>query len=224
MSKLVDQFALKNELQLPLRFNIAPTQSVAAVRAAGPLKERELVALRWGLVPSWAKDPAIGNQLINARAESVADKASFRSAFKRRRCLVLADGYYEWQKQGKKKQPFLIHMDDHRPFAFAGLWEQWFGLEGQPPLESCTIITTQANDFTSHVHDRMPVILDEHDYDLWLDPDVQDRSRLEPLLVPHVERMAADPVSTHVNNARNEGEKCIEPLVAPPSDTPLLEM
>lgn len=211
MSKLVEHFALKNQIQLALRFNIAPTQMVAAVRADRTSKQRQLVLLKWGLVPSWADDPAIGNRLINARGESVAEKSSFRSAFKNRRCLILADGYYEWQKQGNKKQPYLLHMRDDRPFALAGLWEQWHASGSAEPLESCTIITTTANDVSRAVHDRMPVILDECDYDLWLDPEMQDCTRLEPLLVPfRPDEMIAEPVSLHVNNPRNDDARCLE--------------
>ena len=211
MSVLVEQFRFKTEQQLALRFNIAPTQLVAAVRAHQLSKSRELALLKWGLVPSWATDPAIGNRLINARAESVAEKPSFRSAFKRRRCLILTDGYYEWQKVGKDKQPFLIHRRDDRPFAFAGLWEQWRPAASAETLESCVIITTGANELTRSVHDRMPVILDESDYDLWLDPGVEDRGQLEPLLTPYErDELTAEPVSTHVNNPRHDDATCLE--------------
>ncbi|MFO0898004.1 MAG: SOS response-associated peptidase [Pirellulales bacterium] len=146
------------QLALPIfspRYNIAPTQQVLAIRQREGI--REAVELRWGLIPSWADDPKIGNRLINARAETVATKPAFRQAYKRRRCLILADGFYEWQKQGKTKQPYFIHRPDDQPFAFAGLWEWWKGnvLE----IASCTIITTEANELMRPLHDRMPVIL-----------------------------------------------------------------
>ena len=212
LSKLIEQFEARGQLQLPLRFNIAPTQMIAAVRTPAIDKPRELVLLHWGLIPSWADDPSIGNRMINARAESVGDKPSFRSAFKKRRCLVLADGYYEWQKQRTKKQPFYIHRRDDGPFAFAGLWEHW-KRPGSEPVESCTIITTDANELTRAIHDRMPVILHPKDYAVWLDPDIQDRSRLEPLLVPCTSQdLVTRPVSTHVNNPRNEDAHCVEPV------------
>ncbi len=212
---LIEQFQLATGPPLSPRYNVAPTQSIAAVRRTTDEPQRQLVLLRWGLIPSWAKDPSIGNRMINARGESVADKPAFRAAFKRRRCLVLADGYYEWQKTGKKKQPYLFHMQDDRPFAFAGLWESWTGgkSDDEPaePLETCTIITTNASDFTRSIHDRMPVILDGADFDLWLDPDMQDREKIEPLLQPYESpELTADPVSTHVNSPKNDDPKCVE--------------
>jgi putative SOS response-associated peptidase YedK len=198
------------QVQLPLRFNIAPTQDVAAVRLAGG--KRELVQLRWGLVPSWAKDPKIGNTMINARAETVSVKPALRAAFKRRRCLVLADGYYEWLREGKIKQPYLYEINAGQPFAMAGLWESWRGTAGpdSPPLESCTIITTEANELARKNHDRMPVILHEADYAAWLDPACAD---VEYLLAPiEADPMTARAVGTHVNNARHEGPECIAPI------------
>jgi putative SOS response-associated peptidase YedK len=191
------------------RYNVAPTQQVGVVRTADG--QRELSFMQWGLVPRWAKDPKIGSQMINARAETAAEKPSFRDAFKRRRCLVVADGFYEWKKTGgKTKQPFYIRMKDNRPFGFAGLWERW----GE--LESCTILTTCPNELCASVHDRMPVILSPNDYDQWLDPKVTDAPQLQLLLDPYPsDEMTADPISTHVNNVRNIDEKCIEPLVQP---------
>lgn len=199
---IVQQFRVQTDLQLPLRFNIAPTQTVATVRAAEG--GRELWLPRWGLIPSWAKDRKIASSLINARAETIATKPAFRAAFKRRRCLVVTDGFYEWQKSGKQKLPFHIRLADDQPFAFAGLWETWTDEQGKP-LDTCTIITTTANELTRPLHDRMPVILDDTDYDLWLDPAVQDASRLEPLLHPYPSnRMVSVPVSTRVNSVRND--------------------
>lgn len=193
------------QLALPIfspRYNIAPTQQVLAIRQREGVCE--VSELRWGLVPSWADDPKIGNRLINARAETVATKPAFRKAFERRRCLILADGFYEWKKQGKAKQPFLIHRPEDQPFAFAGLWEWWKGngLE----IASCTIITTEANGMMQPLHDRMPVILDERDHDRWLDTDqdVQDLLRPAP-----VDLLEAYPVSTKVNSPANEGAELV---------------
>jgi putative SOS response-associated peptidase YedK len=194
------------------RYNIAPTQLVAAVRRLSDKNQRQLAVFHWGLIPSWAKDKKIAYSTINARGDSVADKPVFRAAFKSRRCLVLADGYYEWLTEGKKKLPLHYHMQGGKPFAFAGLWETWHGPPPHdgPPLESCTIITTSGNELAAKVHDRMPVILHERDYDLWLDPTVSDKERLKALLVPYpAEEMTADRVSMRVNNVKNEGPECL---------------
>src|SRR5262249_6524476 len=156
-----------------------------------------------GLIPSWAEDKKIGNQLINARAETVATKPAFRSAYRKRRCLVLADGFYEWQKTDGKKQPYYFQLSDGHPFGFAGLWEHWEH-EGEL-IESCTIVTTEANDLLRSIHNRMPVILHAADYERWLDPGNQTATGLAELLRPFpAEEMQARPVSLHVNNPRNE--------------------
>ena len=210
---LVRQFALAFEPELRPRYNIAPTQDVPVVRSSGG--GRAWAQLRWGLIPSWAKDPSMGSRMINARSETVAEKPSFRAAFKRRRCLVVADGYYEWQKLGKIKQPYYIHMRDDGPFALAGLWETWRGLpaEASDPLETCTIITTAANDATRPIHDRMPVILAPADYDLWLDPDMEDPQQIESLLGPYEsDDLVASAVSTHVNSPKNDDPDCVKVL------------
>lgn len=204
---VAEQFGLFSAPDLAPRYNIAPSQQVAAVRTA-PGDGRELVLLRWGLVPSWADDPSIGYKMINARGESVATKPSFRNAFKQRRCLIVADGFYEWQKTGGQKQPYYIRLKSGRPFGFAGLWERW-GRDGQP-FDSCTIITTGANELMAPLHDRMPVVVPPADYDLWLDPAVKDVERLLPLVRPYPpQEMEAFPVSTVVNNPRHETEQCI---------------
>jgi putative SOS response-associated peptidase YedK len=193
------------------RYNIVPGQPVAALRAVPETSAREVVALRWGLVPSWTKDPAIGNKMINARAETLAEKPSFRTAFRRRRCLVPADGFYEWQKTKGTKQPFHIARADGAPFAFAGLWERWEG-DGTA-LESCTIVTTEANECLAPIHQRMPVILKRSDYALWLDPKVADRPILEALLRPcPADDLVAWAVSTHVNSPAHDDPACIDPL------------
>ena len=184
-SVIAEQFSLFEVPWLKPRFNIAPTQPVPVVRMtpqqAAP--QRQFVFLHWGLVPSWAKDPTIGNRMINARAETVADKPAFRTALRRRRCLIVADGFYEWQTAGKRRQPMFIHIRDDRPLAFAGLWESWEGAD-HSALESCTILTTAANDLVRPIHDRMPVIVAPEDYADWLDPAVQSPSRSCRCCVP----------------------------------------
>jgi putative SOS response-associated peptidase YedK len=209
---LAVQFNLPEIPELAPRYNIAPTQPVAAVRVAANGSGREMVLLRWGLIPFWAKDPNIGTRMINARSETVGEKPAFRAAFKRRRCLVVADGFYEWQKQNGTKQPFYVRLRDARPFAFAGLWESWEGPDANP-IESCTLLTTQPNDLLRVVHSRMPVILQPQDYELWLDPEVQEPQRLQPLLRPYsAEEMEAYAVSRYVNSPDNDDPRCIDPL------------
>jgi putative SOS response-associated peptidase YedK len=193
------------------RYNIAPTDDVLAVRIRDKSKGRESALLRWGLVPHWAKDATVAAHTINARAETVAEKPTFRDSFRSRRCLVPADGFYEWQKRSSGKQPYYFRMNDGNVFAFAGLWDRW-ELAGES-LESCTILTTEPNELTRPIHNRMPVILQPTDYDTWLDPDVNDPARLGRMLRPFPERqMAAHAVSTFVSRAGNEGPTCIEPL------------
>jgi len=212
-SLLVEQFELGIDPQLSPRFNIAPTQTVAAVRRPDVAAKRELALLRWGLIPSWAKDPAVGNRMINARSETVAEKPAFRSAFQRRRCLILADGYYEWAKVGGQKQPYYIRMRDERPFAFAGLWEHWQGADQSQlpgPVETCTIITTESNDLTADLHHRMPVILPTQFYEAWLESELTDRRELESLFGSYPsDEMCVDAVSTYVNSPKNDDAKCV---------------
>lgn len=194
------------------RYNIAPSQPIAAIRIDPDTATRTLAMLRWGLIPSWAKDPKIGYQCINAKAETVAEKPSFRAAFKKRRCLVIATGFYEWQVQGRAKQPLWIGLKSHRPFAFAGLWEQWKPTEGEP-LETCTILTTEPNELLAPIHNRMPVILAPTAYDQWLNPTFQRAESLKALLRPYSsEELTAYPVSTLVNNPRNDVRQCLEPV------------
>jgi putative SOS response-associated peptidase YedK len=207
--RLHETFPLFEIPALTPRFNIAPTQPVLAIRQEDGAQPRAAL-LRWGLVPSWAKDKKTAASLINARADTLASKPAFRTACKSRRCLILADGFYEWQKAEKKavKQPYHIHLKDGRPFAFAGLWERWHGEE--PALESCTIITTDANDAVRPLHDRMPVILDPRHYTRWLGPGDADPSAFDQMLRPYpAEEITLVPVSTYVNNARNEGAECL---------------
>jgi putative SOS response-associated peptidase YedK len=206
---LVEHFRLGSLPQLGPRFNIAPTQQVGVVRQRAP-DQREFVWMRWGLVPHWAKDKSIGNQLINARSESAASKPTFRDSFRRRRCLIAADGFYEWKKIGKQKQPYLIRMPDNRPFAFAGLWDRWG--EGDERFESCTILTTAANEQLRELHDRMPVILDPADYDQWLDAAAADSQKAQTLLtaLPAGE-LCVEPVSPRVNSVANDDPGVLAP-------------
>ena len=209
---LAKALGLDSFLQLDPSYNVAPSQMVACLRTRPETHQVEYIPLQWGLVPGWAKDPKIGYRMINARAETVAEKPSFRKAFARQRCLVLADGFYEWKREGKSKQPYYIHFRDNRPFAFAGLWERW-DKGGETPLESCALITTGPNELMKPIHDRMPVILDPQHYPLWLDSDEHDRAALLPLLQPFSEEdMEAYPVSTLVNNPRSNSPQCVEPL------------
>ncbi len=195
------------------RYNIAPTQNVAAVRQSAS-SEFQWCQLRWGLIPFWAKDRAIGSQMINARSETIATKPAFRAAFKSHRCLIPADGFYEWQKLSPtKKQPQYITLKDQGPFCFAGLWESWTDKETQEVVESCTIITTDANEFLLPLHDRMPVILNPHDFQPWLDRDFNDATWLQSKLRPWAnDDMTFYPVDTVVNNPRNEKPECIQLL------------
>ncbi|OLD95704.1 MAG: hypothetical protein AUI36_46070 [Cyanobacteria bacterium 13_1_40CM_2_61_4] len=191
---------------------------MAVVRLLPDDTDRKLAMLRWGLLPAWVKEPTKVQQPINAKAETAAEKPMFRDAFKRRRCLVPADGFYEWKQEGGRKQPVYIHMKDGEPFAIAGLWEQWEGQDGEV-IESCTLLTTEPNDRLAPIHNRMPVILDPKDYAQWLDPDLQDVSRLKTLLHPYTsEQMTYYPVNLRVNNPRNDDVLCIEPL--PQTRTP----
>jgi len=209
---ITQQFALDDLPLFKPRYNIAPSQPIAAIRIEPDTTTRNLVMLRWGLVPSWAKDPKIGNQCINAKAETVGEKPSFRSAFKKRRCLILATGFYEWQAQGRTKQPMWIGLRSRRPFAFAGLWEHWKPAEGES-LDTCTIITTEPNDLMAPIHNRMPVILAPASYDQWLDPTFQQAETLKALLRPFPsEELTAYPVSTLVNNPRHDAPQCLEPV------------
>jgi putative SOS response-associated peptidase YedK len=196
------------------RYNIAPTQNVLCVRQNKD-GNNECVDLRWGLVPSWAKDLKMGARMINARCETVAEKPSFRTAFKKRRCLVMADGFYEWKKQADGKQPYYITRKDDQPFGMAGLWEAWRdkAADDAPWIETCTIITTSANTLMQTLHDRMPVIFEPDQFDMWLDKDFSERQPLEQMLIPFAnDELQAVPVSRIVNNAGNESPECIKPL------------
>lgn len=194
------------------RYNIAPTQMIAAVRQSS--ERREIAPLKWGLIPSWAKDDSIGSKLINARAETISEKPSFREAFKSRRCIIPASGFYEWQKTSKgAKQPFYFYLKEKEILGFAGLWEEWLDQQTGELLETCTIITTEANGVLKPIHDRMPVILQEKDYDRWLNEKFKDKEKLQSLLVPFsAAQMDSHAVSRAVNIAVNDSEQLILPL------------
>jgi putative SOS response-associated peptidase YedK len=197
------------------RYNVAPSQSVVAIVRLPDISDPQVKSLHWGLIPSWAKDPKIGYKLINARAETVSEKPSFRSAFRKRRCLIPANGFYEWQQVegSRQKQPYFIGLQDERLFAFAGLYEQWGSPSGDV-LETCTIITTTANELIAPIHERMPVILAEQDYALWLDPSFEKIDRLQALLDPYpASEMKVYPVSSLVNNPKNDSPECKQPMI-----------
>ena len=194
------------------RYNIAPTQSAPVVRPAAN-GGRELAMLRWGLIPSWAKEASIGSKMINARSETVAEKPSFRSAFRHRRCLVPADGFYEWRREGEIKQPYRIGMKGGAAFAFAGLWESWPGNDDDDAVETFTILTAEANRRLGPIHARMPVILAPDAYDAWLDAESGSRDDALGLLRPFAEApMAFYRVSTRVNSPRNDDPDCLTPI------------
>ena len=195
-------------------FNVAPTQNVLAIRQHENGR-RELLALRWGLVPYWSKGPDNRYSMINARSESVHEKPAYRAAFRRRRCLIPAEGFYEWQGKPGAKQPYLIRREDAAPFAFAGLWEHWHPKGGGPDITSCSIIVTGANPLMAPIHDRMPVILRPEDQATWLDPANEDIEGLRALLGPaSVEGWTVQPVSKAVNTAANDGPELVAPLAA----------
>lgn len=207
-------------INLSPRYNISPTQDVAVIANTPTDTEihpetGQVAFFHWGLIPSWAKDPKIGNRMINARSETLAEKPSFRSAYKRRRCLILADGYYEWKQVpgDRRKQPVYIRLQSQKPFALAGLWEVWQTEGMDEPIRSCTIITCPPNDLLEKIHHRMPVILPQDAYAEWLSPDERPADVLQPLLVPYSdEEMEAYPVSTFVNRPINNSPECIAPF------------
>jgi putative SOS response-associated peptidase YedK len=202
-----DLFELKSLPSLEPRYNIAPTQEVLAVRSAD--EGREALLLRWGLVPQWADDTSIGSRLINARSETVASKPAFRDAFRQRRCLVVADGFIEWQASQGRKQPYHVRMKDGSPFGFAGLWERWRDEDGQW-LQTCTILTTEPNELVEPIHDRMPVILPTALHERWLDTRTSPAGLTELLGPFPAAAMEAVAVSTRVNSVRNDDPACLE--------------
>ncbi len=212
-------FDFGEPMDLHPRYNISPTQDVAVIANmstdAGESQETGQVEFfHWGLIPSWAKDPKIGNRMINARSETLSEKPSFRNAYKRRRCLILADGYYEWKQipGDRSKQPVYIRLKSQKPFALAGLWEVWQADGMDEPLRSCTIITCPPNAMLAEIHHRMPVILPQDAYAEWLAPNQQSADTLQPLLIPYSdEEMEAYPVSRFVNRPTNDSPECIAP-------------
>jgi putative SOS response-associated peptidase YedK len=213
VDELRQLFLFDQRPNLPPRFNVAPSQPVPIVRLVADKSARELVLARWGLVPFWAEDVKIGSKMINARVETVQRLPAFREAYKRRRCLIPADGFYEWQTIGETKQPMLIRRRDLAPFAFAGLWERWQAKGGEP-IESCTIVTTTANRTLAPIHGRMPAILAPADHGRWLDPAGDGQALLRPAPEDWLE---AVPVSMRVNSPRNDDAACIEPAAALPA-------
>ena len=215
---LLTELGVETTEPLQARYNIAPTQKVPVVRAtagvipAASETARELANLRWGLIPFWAKDIKIGNRMINARSETVSEKPAFRNSLRRKRCAILADGFYEWKKLAEGKQPYLIHLRDHRPFLFAGLWDRWS--KGPiDPIESFTILTTRPNDKVAELHNRMPVILTPEALELWLDPAVDDAARLVELLEPYdAAETEFSAVSKLVNRPSNDVPQCVVPI------------
>jgi putative SOS response-associated peptidase YedK len=194
------------------RYNVAPTQPVAVIRQNPKEPVRELSLMRWGLTPSWAKDSSGATRMINARSETAASKPAFSEALKSRRCLIPADGFYEWMRTGKMKQPYCFEVDDGELFAFAGLWDRWKDASGDW-VKTCSILTTTPNAVTSPVHDRMPVILDPDCYDLWLDPGMRNVGEVSDLLKPFDPRlMRSYPVSTRINHVANDDEECSRPI------------
>ncbi len=214
-----------DQFELFPRYNIAPTQPVMIVRQHAVTSQRELTHVVWGLIPSWAKDVAIGNRMINARSETAIEKPGYRGAMKYRRCIVPADGFYEWRQGGASagraamrskpaKQPFFIHRTDGDLLGLAGLWEHWQGPGGEE-IESCTLLTTEANELMAPLHDRMPVILSPGDYARWMDVKQQDPWQVADLMRPcPADWLVADPVGNYVNSPRNEGEQCLAKAVA----------
>ena len=204
------------------RYNIAPTQTVPVVRVGEG--RRSLVMMRWGLLPSWAKDMSMAARMINARAETVANKPAFRAAFRARRCLVPADGYFEWQTEGGRRQPYRVTRADGAPMAFAGLWERWKALQdsrGKNPvsagelIETFTIVTTAAGPSVGNLHDRMPAVIEPDDFETWLSAPADEAERLHPLLQPTGDAFTITRVSARVNAVRNDDPECIAPDDAP---------
>ncbi len=207
---MVDYFCLPFVPQLSPHYNIAPSQRIAAIKSGG--NGREFVWFRWGLIPSWAKDRKIAYRTVNARAETIESKPAFRNAFKHRRCLIPASGFYEWQSTSEGKQPYCITSKSGRPFAFAGLYEQWQDNQGEV-VDSCTIVVTQAKGIIAGIHDRMPLILSPDNYDAWLDTATRDPAILKPLLLPReMEDIRLFPVSRSVNSPKNDSAENIRPI------------
>lgn len=226
LEALMEQLGVKDPREFVSRYNIAPSTMIPAIRTSAEEGRREAVGLQWGLVPWWSKETRNGAKLANARAEGIALKPAFREAVRKRRCVVPASGFYEWQTVGRLKQPWLFQLRDESPFVFAGLWERWRSADGVE-LQTCSLITTTPNDLVSPLHDRMPVIMRGEAIDSWLDLAITDPARLEPLLGPLASHeMKATPVSPRVNSVRMEGPECLEPAtpLAPEPASPQLSL
>jgi putative SOS response-associated peptidase YedK len=210
LQAIIDEFEIEEvNGTIEPSYNVAPGQDVAVI-----LKDesRKLGLLKWGLIPSWSKDPAIGNRMINARAESLADKPSFKQPLRRKRCLIIADGFFEWKKEGKQKIPMYIFLKNQKPFAFAGLWDTWTSPDGNK-ISTCIVITTEPNELLKKIHNRMPVILTKKHFDLWLDRNVQDEQMVLPLLQPYAEKdMDMYEVSRAVNSPKNNSPELLKPV------------
>lgn len=207
---IADFFGLDDPPRIEPRYNIAPSQPIASIYLPNADASRQLAFFQWGLVPFWAKDPSIGQRMINARSESAARKPAYRAAMRYRRCIVPATGFYEWQKRGSRKQPLFITLHDEPLMGLAGLWETWQSPDGSE-LDTCTILTCQPNDFMAQIHNRMPVILPREQYDAWLDPQMQDGGQAADLLQPYpADAMAAFEVSSRVNSPKNDDPSLIE--------------
>lgn len=212
---LAEYFGVENDVDWSPRYNVAPGQNAAIVRQDATRPVRSFSLMRWGLVPFWAKDAKAGYKMINARAETIAEKPAFREPLQSRRCLIPTDGFYEWAKKGKEKSPFCFTLVDDSVFAFAGIWDRWRNPEREL-VETCTIITTSANALFSGIHDRMPVILERENYDLWLDPGFRKVEPLLDLLVPsRADSMRQYRVSTRVNSVQNDDPACAEEYSPP---------
>jgi putative SOS response-associated peptidase YedK len=217
--QLVEEYfgAVSEDYEWNPRYNVAPSQPVLTIRQDAREPVRKLSTMRWGLIPSWAKDPGIGYKTINARAETVAMTPSFREPFKSQRCLIPVDGFYEWQKNGNTKQPYCFEVNDGELFAFAGLWDRWKNPQGEP-IETCTILTTTPNSLLADIHDRMPAILQPGDYDLWLDTAFRNTGSVSEMLKPFdAALMRRYPVSTRVNQVLNDDPDCAKPSDREPS-------
>ena len=210
---LAERFeAPADEIEDRPRYNIAPTQPVLTVREKDGQKSRQFTTMRWGLIPAWAKDMSIGTRTLNARSETITKTPAFRESILTKRCLIPADGFYEWRKMGTVKQPYCFEVGEGEIFAFAGLWDEWTSPDGEV-IESCTILTTGPNSLVSDLHDRMPVIVPPDKYDLWLDPDITDFEAIRDILKPYdPELMRRYPVSTRLNNSRNDDAESAAPV------------
>src|ERR1039458_4683360 len=212
-----EHFSVSGKQEWDPRYNIAPTQPVVVIRQNPKEPIRELSLVRWGLIPSWAKDQSVAARMINARSETAATKPAFRDSLKFRRCLIPADAFYEWSRTGKTKQPYCLEVNEGEGFAFAGLWDGWKDANGNW-VKTCSILTTTPNAVTAPVHDRMPVILDSDSYDLWLDPGMNDGATASELLQPYDARlMRCFPVSTRINHVVNDDPECSRPVKTMPA-------